>query len=289
MRQVRVKWGATGPTRDAPERTPRPPNIRTDAEILVQLRGGDVMWRKERLLNLALRALPTQCRKVVWMDCDLIAGSADWPGRLSHTLDHLPVVQPFGRARYLARAAELKDGSPEGEVDFWRSSVAHLIDKGQRVSDGLTHLARPSEPTCARGSVWAAHRELLDRHGFYDVCIVGNGNLAIACAAYGCFDVAIGSQGMNEWQRAHYLAWAQPFFQDVRGAVASVDSPLLHLWHGAIPNRRYRERLEDVRPFLINAYREFAIAENGAWGWNSDKPALHQYLKDYFAARKEDG
>ena len=260
-----------------------------DAEILVQLRGGDVMWQKERLLNLALRALPKQCRKVVWMDCDLIVDSADWPGRLSQTLDQFPVVQPFSRVGYLAHAAELKDGSTDGEVDFWRTSVAHLIDKGHPASDSLNNLRRPFERNCARGLVWAAHRDLLDRHGFYDVCIVGNGNLAIACAAYGCFDVVIQHQGMNEWQRAHYLAWARPFFQDVRAAVASVDSPLLHLWHGELPSRRYRERLEDVWPFQIDPYRDIAIAENGAWRWNSDKPGLHQYLKDYFAARKEDG
>jgi hypothetical protein len=35
-----------------------------DADILIQLRGGTVLWQKERLLNLALQALPTHCRKV---------------------------------------------------------------------------------------------------------------------------------------------------------------------------------------------------------------------------------
>ena len=35
-----------------------------DADILVQLRGGDVMWQKERLLNVALGAVPADCRKI---------------------------------------------------------------------------------------------------------------------------------------------------------------------------------------------------------------------------------
>jgi hypothetical protein len=31
---------------------------RDDADILVSLHGGDILWQKERLLNLALGALP---------------------------------------------------------------------------------------------------------------------------------------------------------------------------------------------------------------------------------------
>ena len=50
-----------------------------DADILIQLRGRDVMWQKERLLNLALRALPDECRKVVWVDCDVILEQATGP------------------------------------------------------------------------------------------------------------------------------------------------------------------------------------------------------------------
>src|SRR5690606_20133502 len=39
-----------------------------DADILVQIAGGDVLWQKERLLNIALGALPSACRKVAWID-----------------------------------------------------------------------------------------------------------------------------------------------------------------------------------------------------------------------------
>ena len=49
-----------------------------DAEILIQLTGGDVMWQKERLLNLALEALPPECDKVMSIDCDVIFTDPDW-------------------------------------------------------------------------------------------------------------------------------------------------------------------------------------------------------------------
>src|SRR5689334_5884496 len=62
--------------------------VESDADILIQLRGKDVMWQKERLLNLALSALPPDCRKVVWVDCDVVFDSEDWAERVSYLLDH---------------------------------------------------------------------------------------------------------------------------------------------------------------------------------------------------------
>ncbi len=35
-----------------------------DAEIVLRRRGRDVLWQKERLLNIALAALPSHCRRV---------------------------------------------------------------------------------------------------------------------------------------------------------------------------------------------------------------------------------
>src|SRR5579864_1198351 len=52
-----------------------------DADILIQLKEGDTLWQKERLLNVALNALPISCTMVVWLDCDIIIGGQDWAER----------------------------------------------------------------------------------------------------------------------------------------------------------------------------------------------------------------
>ena len=54
-----------------------------------------MLWQKERLLNLALQALPSSCRKVAWVDCDVVFAAGDWLERTSHLLDHFTLVQPF--------------------------------------------------------------------------------------------------------------------------------------------------------------------------------------------------
>src|SRR5262245_30598532 len=66
-----------------------------DAELLLQLPGRDVMWQKERLLNLGLKALPPTCEAVAWLDADLVFGSDDWADRAFRELERSVLVQPF--------------------------------------------------------------------------------------------------------------------------------------------------------------------------------------------------
>jgi hypothetical protein len=49
-----------------------------DADILIQRRSSSVMWQKERLLNIALKALPPDCDKLVWLDADIIFHNDNW-------------------------------------------------------------------------------------------------------------------------------------------------------------------------------------------------------------------
>src|SRR5262245_59277853 len=49
-----------------------------DADLMVRCTGGDVMWQKERLLNIALARLPTNCEHVAWIDCDVVFERKNW-------------------------------------------------------------------------------------------------------------------------------------------------------------------------------------------------------------------
>jgi hypothetical protein len=64
----------------------------------LQLRARDVMWQKERLLNIAIQQLPDSCEKVAWVDCDILFDNPDWVVETSGLLDQVSVVQPFGKA-----------------------------------------------------------------------------------------------------------------------------------------------------------------------------------------------
>jgi hypothetical protein len=252
-----------------------------DAAILVQLRGGrDVLWQKERLLNLAIQALPSTCSKVAWIDCDVVFEADDWSERTSALLDRFALVQPFSHLHQMPRDWEPWQAGPPRTGLL--HSVPFLIASGMSVASCLGTTQSQLSP----GHVWAADRKLLEAHPLYDACIIGGGDIAIARAAYGCFEPAIRRQHLS---RDHYLAWAEPFHDAVRGRVAFLEGNLFHLWHGESEYRRYLERNEGLGRFRFDPCVDIGLDQNQAWRWSSDKRELHDYVRDYFASRKEDG
>ena len=86
-----------------------------------------------------------------------------------------------------------------------------------------------------------------------------------------------------------YLAWAEPFGAAVAGEVGVVGGDIFHLWHGSKAGRRTADRYQGLSRVGFDPANDLALADNGAWMWNSDNRALHDYLWRYFAARDEDG
>jgi hypothetical protein len=69
-----------------------------DADILIQLRGGALLWQKERLLNLGLKAVPSNATKIAWFDCDVILKRSDWVEEAKSQLKEFRVIQLFSEA-----------------------------------------------------------------------------------------------------------------------------------------------------------------------------------------------
>lgn len=260
----------------------------SDAEILVQLRGEAVLWQKERLLNLALQALPASCRKVAWLDCDLIFDAPEWAQSASSLLDQYAIIQLFKHVHYLSpNWTPTQDCTTE--VEFIRPSAAFSISSGIPAATCLGHSLDTREGTAAPGFAWAARRELLDQHGFFDACILGGADRGLACAANRCFDEFTTRQYMNKRQQDGYIAWADPFYKAVRGEVGYLEEEIFHLWHGDISERRTRSRYEGFKRFQFDPFADIAIDLNGCWRWNTEKHDMHHYVRDYFSSRREDG
>ena len=194
-----------------------------DADRLVRVSGGDLIWQKERLLNIALAHLPADCTHVVWLDSDIVFLSDDWPDRLLDALRRWRLVQPFARAFQVAPGWE--EGMPLGEHVVAPSPGAAAVIKAHGL-DAYVDLVRDGgtlQPVVGYG--WAARRDLLDAHGFFDACIIGGGDRAIFSAGQGIFESVMDVHHMNAGQRRRFLAWAEPFHADVRGEVARHADP----------------------------------------------------------------
>ena len=253
-----------------------------DAEICIQLGDGALLWQKERLLNVAIQALPDNCKKVAWVDCDIIFPSPGWVETAASLLDQYALIQLFQRIHGLA-PEWVAEADWASQVEYTQTSAASSF------ASGATTLRDSHGAICNPGSAWAARRELMGRHLLYDACILGGGDSAMICAANGFFDLVMGIHSMNERQQQWYMSWAKPFNETVRAETTFLDGEILHLWHGDFSMRKYRARHEGFQRFQFDPGTDIALGNSGAWQWNTDKIEMHQYVREYFESRREDG
>jgi hypothetical protein len=259
-----------------------------DAEILLQLRGEAVLWQKERLLNIALRMLPKDIQFVAWLDCDIVFERECWAEKAVRQLEHTPLIQLFACVYDLERGvapsdAHLRPGHPTG------FSIAYLMRRESADTEDFRPSTNERVRRAAFGLGWAARRALLDEYGLYDAMILGGGDHAIACAAYGRFDDAIHIGQFSECWAAHYLTWSRPFFEQVQGNVGYVDGAIFHLWHGEFTNRKYIDRHVDFAGFGFDPSKDIHIDPQGCWAWSNENSSLREFVHMYFASRNEDG
>lgn len=272
-----------------------------DADLIVRRTCPDVLWQKERLINLALDELPQSCDLVAWIDADILFARDDWMAETAARLrSDACILQLYSRFTDLPAGVPPEDaaaldlpptGSSFAALAATKEHDHELFDAPWGISEpktinGVATIKRMR----SSGFAWAARRDLLERHALYDACIVGCGDRAIACAAYGRASTSSQcSWIVNERQRAHFLRWAEPFSRDVGGRIGFVEGHVFHLWHGDLIDRRYRERYHDPVVADFDPDHDIRVDAQGCWRWNSDKPALHDFVRGYFSLRREDG
>jgi hypothetical protein len=198
-----------------------------DAEILVQRLARDVLWQKERLLNVALGALPPECTEVAWLDCDVILAAEDWFERARDALDSYSLVQLFTERCNLDQG--VVDISSWDGVAQGPRSVGSKIAVGQVRPEDLSDSDAPLRRGTTAGLAWAARRASLDGLGLYDACVLGSGDRVILSAALGQFAYGAAAVKMTAGHEEHYRSWAEPFASAMGGRVGSIDGRIFHL------------------------------------------------------------
>ena len=253
-----------------------------DAEILIQISGGAVVWQKERLLNLALKAIPSDVVKLAWLDCDLIIGRPDWVAEAEKQLDQLDIVQLFSEAVHLT-SEDFTSGVAERKLNH--ASVPGIM----RLANGREIiLIRSNSHFFQSGFAWAANKTLLEKHGFYDAAIVGGGDCFMVGALYGEFEGIARRFMLSDTRREHYLEWAVPFHNSVGGRFGYMPGTIYHLSHGTMENRQYADRHQPLADLNFSPYLDLKIGASGAWEWARPRPELKTALMNYFVARAED-
>ena len=75
---------------------------KNDADVLIQLSGGAVLWQKERLLNIAIKSVPSDVKNIAWLDCDILFKRKDWVEEAERQLnERYNIIQLFSKVIYL--------------------------------------------------------------------------------------------------------------------------------------------------------------------------------------------
>ena len=251
-------------------------------EHVLQFRARDIMWQKERLLNVAAAHLPPSCRKIGWFDADIIFIDPDWLERTCEALEHSVVVQPYSDAVRLNRDNRDNGSAPSGEsfaARFVRNP--QLAKLGNYLQHGHT------------GYAWAARRELFEQCGLYDVCLTGSNDhmmahaFAAAIANSPCMTDILGAPRADAQQ---FIKWGLQARDLVGGKLGVVPGRVLHLWHGEHADRRYGQLDSEFKTFGFDPDLHVRHDENGLLEWTAAAPEFMQtWARQLFETRDEDG
>ena len=254
-----------------------------DADHLIQISGGSVLWQKERLLNIAATHVPPG-HHIAWIDCDVVFEHSDWPQQALAQLESHAMVQLFGHC------VDLEPGQT-AIPDHPPLRALGIVAKIEK--DGITALERQSKYSWGfpqrevmPGLAWCLRRDIFDQHGLYDAMIVGAADRMLLHAAYGELDSPPTTVPITDAHWQHYLRWARPFYHTVQGSVGHIDHTVGHLWHGEIPNRRYWDRHDELVRLDFDPDRDIVVGASGAW--QCLRPDIEAYAVRYFEGRQED-
>lgn len=241
-------------------------------EDAIHIRGSDknIMWQKERLLNIALNSLPKHIDKVAWLDADIIFENENWFKETEQKLDSHPVVQLF-ESGYEA------DGtlsSPNTGIGF---------GKFKSIADYLSPWPDPFPLT---GLAWAARREVLSS-GFFDFSIIGSGDVyqLVAWLNYWNSPTVL---RMTPKLRKQFLLWAWEPAQKVQGNIGFVTGKIQHLNHGSLKHRNYYHRHGMLVKNDFCPMSDLVLDDNNIFKWTAKGSRLEKSIKSYFYNRRVD-
>ena len=250
-----------------------------DSDVLV-VEAGDVLWQKERLLNVALASLPRNCKYVGWIDCDVLFESDSWCEDACELLENHAVVQLFADAIMLDENAVEPKGSEETFVSY-----------GAKIAEDPSVATLDFQSHGHTGFAWAIRRDVIAPDGFFDLCVVGGADHVMAHVFAGDWNVPCVDRllGADTLLRRQFDTWASAISPRLFGGVGYVPGNLRHLWHGSLGDRRYLVRNQDLLKLDFDPSAELQLSPSGCWIWKDPHSPAAQFIKNYMRSRREDG
>lgn len=252
-----------------------------DTLDVIKVRSKTLLWQKERLLNLAASWLPSSCKYVAWLDCDILFDNQNWGSDLIKVLEEYQVAQVWESCIRLEKG-DIVGEKPDVSYSFAKvmGMIPQTLDAGRYDLHGHT------------GYGWAMRREIFDKVGLYESAISGSSDHFMSHAIYNdCNFCVLNALKNDQRQIDHLKEWSAKFYSMVQGSLGVVPGQIRHLWHGDAVDRRYFLRMHEITDLGYDPYTDLHVEPGKPLEWapGLDKPGLKEYFENYFKSRREDG
>jgi GR25 family glycosyltransferase involved in LPS biosynthesis len=238
-------------------------------ENVIRIEGSqdNILWQKERLLNIALENLPKEYTNVAWIDCDIIFENENWVDEVNEKLNEYKVLHLFENAKRL---------DENGKIDRISKSIIRDIKDSNTIpvnlNKGIT------------GFGWAIRREDIDKIKFLDTQIIGGGDALMFFSFVGLNNTVFHKKMNKEWLD-FYNKWHDKSFSNICLSINNISGDIIHLYHGKMVNRNYNSRYDILSKDKFNPDLDLVVDNNNLWRFKGD---IGRNLEKYFESRDED-
>lgn len=244
----------------------------------IQVRGNssNLMWQKERLINIGIGSMPSKVDKVAWVDADIIFQDNTWFKQAEFLLDYKPVIQLFEN---VYEQNDHNDPVNTGE------SYAYKCKKNSEYK--LSNIPANTKKDIGKyGLAWAANLSAIP-NGINDFAITGYSDLLQILIWEGAWN-SYYFYNMSKKYRDEITEKCFGDFLPVKNDIGCIKGDIEHLQHGTLSNRNYEGNQQILKEYEFSIEEDIHIDENGLWQWKSDKPDLQKAVADIFYTRHED-
>lgn len=283
------------------------------ADILIRTETKSKLWHKERAFNLLLDHLPEECENICFVDCDLIFENKNWVEDLTVALEKYDIIQPFdlffnirkgwldapGPGWHVTKWAKYAYWEPGLDLKLDRLNVPYDFFGGHSalyVREFAREFYDKDDPRLHwylghMGGAIAMKRDIIEKHRFFDKCIVGGGDVVNFCGITGAPEP--GRANGNDKKRPSHWPIIDEEYQRWKSKISSdsykttyMKNACFHLYHGDRANRQYIDR------YNILIKNDFSISdlkiEKGSSLYCVEDEALSKQIEQYFLDRRED-
>ena len=267
-----------------------------DADYLIQVSGGDLLWQKERLLNIGIaKARELGVLNVAFLDCDIVFANPSWHRQVISGLESCPVIQCYTHINYLPLIDHVgmsREALTSFPPQLTRLSLAYELMQfdcllaQQTIEDHLQPKPSFKSRTGNPGMAVAARLDEQSCWKHYEGNIVGGGDSVLMAAVVDQLDDLFLTRTFSPAHQENIRNWRTKNLP-AKISLGFANNQIAHLWHGDLDKRRYVERHAILVDCDYDPARDLDSAQHGALRFAKEKTRIKTEVTEYLISRDD--